>query len=240
MTDEYSSRLLAECGELTEKNENSLNYAAKKLADTICSDGIIFVFGCGHSHLIALDCFYRAGGLACVQPILKPELMLHVSASESSRLEKNEQSAKGVLDSFETRDKDALIVVSTSGVNGAPVQAAIEGKAKGLFVTGVGSSAYFGEKSRHSSGKILKDVCDAFLDNLAPKGDASVNLGAVTVGGVSTVLSSFLVQDLLVRAEKECLARGVVPPVFGSGNVAGNADKNAALVEKYKDRIKGL
>ena len=35
MTDEYSSRLLAECGELTKKNENSLNYAAKKLADTM-------------------------------------------------------------------------------------------------------------------------------------------------------------------------------------------------------------
>ncbi len=240
MTDEYASGLLAICGKLTDKNQTSLNSVAERLADTICSDGIIYVFGCGHSHLIALDCFYRAGGLACVQPILKPELMLHVSASNSSKLEKDEGSVKGILDSYDTSGKDSLIVVSTSGVNGSPVEVALEGKRRGMYVVGMGSSAYFGEKSRHSSGKILRDACDEFLDNLAPKGDASVDLGRVKVGGVSTVLSSFLIQDVLVRAEKECIARGTTPPVFGSGNVAGNADGNARLVEEYKNRIKGL
>ena len=60
------------------------------VAKTIENDGLIYIFGCGHSHLIALDCFYRAGGLANVYPILDGKLMLHESASYSSVLEKDE------------------------------------------------------------------------------------------------------------------------------------------------------
>ena len=50
--------------------------AADAVADVICRDGLIFTFGCGHSHLPCLDTFYRAGGLACVSPMLDDDLML--------------------------------------------------------------------------------------------------------------------------------------------------------------------
>lgn len=241
MIDEYSRKLLSLAGKLIEKNEKSLEKAAEKLSFVIEGGGLINMFGCGHSHLIALDCFYRAGGLACIKPVLKPELMLHLSASESSKLEKSENSVKGLFDDASLKKNDALVVISTSGINGAPVEAAIEGKEKGAFVIGVGSSEYNDVKSRHSSHKRLKDVCDVFLDNLAPRGDALVNLtDTVKTGPSSTVLSSFIVQDLLVRAEKKCVSRGYVPHVFGSGNLKENADRNDALVRLYKNRVKEL
>ena len=62
--------------------------ASDAVADVICRDGLVHVFGCGHSHLAALDAFYRAGGLACVSPLLDEDLMLHDGAAKSSRMEK--------------------------------------------------------------------------------------------------------------------------------------------------------
>ena len=61
---------------------------SERVAETIISGGIIFVFGCGHSHLPGLDAFYRAGGLANVSPMLDTDLMLHNGAAKSSRMEK--------------------------------------------------------------------------------------------------------------------------------------------------------
>ena len=42
---------------------DKISQAAEIVANVIENDGIIYIFGCGHSHLVALDSFYRAGGL---------------------------------------------------------------------------------------------------------------------------------------------------------------------------------
>ncbi|MEZ4498032.1 MAG: SIS domain-containing protein [Thermomicrobiales bacterium] len=41
----------------------SIDAAATMIADTIASDGLIHVFGSGHSHMMAEEVFHRAGGL---------------------------------------------------------------------------------------------------------------------------------------------------------------------------------
>ena len=50
---------------------------ARKMAETTRKDQRIFLFGTGHSHLIAEEGFYRAGGLANVVPVLTEHVMLH-------------------------------------------------------------------------------------------------------------------------------------------------------------------
>ena len=78
-------------------NKDNIDAVSDLFADCVKKGGIIYMFGCGHSGLIAEDCFYRAGGLANVQPIFVPELMLSVSASKSSRLEKDEKNAEKII-----------------------------------------------------------------------------------------------------------------------------------------------
>ena len=73
-------------GQVNDTQAENMQKAGEMVAKTIENDGLIYIFGCGHSHLIALDCFYRAGGLANVYPILDDKLMLHKSASYSSVL----------------------------------------------------------------------------------------------------------------------------------------------------------
>ncbi|NTV24535.1 MAG: SIS domain-containing protein, partial [Nanoarchaeota archaeon] len=46
--------------------------AAGLLADAVAQDGIVYTFGTGHSHVIAEDVAYRAGGLAVVEPVREP------------------------------------------------------------------------------------------------------------------------------------------------------------------------
>ena len=91
----YASIIIKLIKKADKVNKESIEATSKLMAECIKNNGIIYMFGCGHSGLIAQDCFYRAGGLANVQPILIPELMLHVSASNSSTLEKDETKYKG-------------------------------------------------------------------------------------------------------------------------------------------------
>ena len=220
------------------QQENMLS-AAKFAAETIKNDGLIYIFGCGHSHLLAEDCFYRAGGLANVYPIFDEKLMLHESASYSSVLEKDEKSVDGVLDKYNITSSDVLFVISTSGKNGSPVQMAIDGKKRGVKVVGIGSSAYFNDAPKHSSGKLLKDVVDVFIDNCVPHGDAVCDVGidGVKSAPISTPVTSFIMQNVLVEGERLAVKMGAKPAVFMSGNVDGGAEYNKALIEKYKKRV---
>ena len=47
-------------------NESNLPKAVDWMAKTIIEDHIIHTFGTGHSHMIGLELFVRAGGLANV------------------------------------------------------------------------------------------------------------------------------------------------------------------------------
>ena len=62
--------------------------------------GLIYTFGTGHSHILAEEVFYRAGGFAPVYPVLDDALMLHTNASRSSQFERIEGYAKTLLNAL--------------------------------------------------------------------------------------------------------------------------------------------
>ena len=62
--------------------------AGDLVAGAIAADALVHVFGSGHSHILAEELFYRAGGLAAVNPILLDDLMLHRAAVASTERER--------------------------------------------------------------------------------------------------------------------------------------------------------
>ena len=68
--DTYLKNITDILNKITETQSDKLSNAAEMVSDVIKNDGIIYIFGCGHSHLIGLDCFYRAGGLVNVSAML--------------------------------------------------------------------------------------------------------------------------------------------------------------------------
>ena len=215
-----------ECAKMTE--------AAETVADVICRDGIIYTFGCGHSHLPCLDTFYRAGGLACVSPILDEDLMLHDGAAKSSRMEKMPGIAAEAFRRHHVTPNDLIVVISASGKNAAPVEMCECAKKAGVKLVTISSSAYI------DHGAKLLSLGDIAVDCKVPYGDAVIDVGEAKMGGLSTYASLFILNSILIDGAKKALAKGTVPPIYRSGNVEGGTAKNVALEERYFGRINRL
>ena len=231
---EYLERIVRNLERIEADERSALDRASDAVADVICRDGIIHVFGCGHSHLAALDTFYRAGGLACVSPVLDEDLMLHDGAAKSSRMEKMSGIAGEVFRRHDVKKDDLFVVISASGKNAAPVEMLRAAKAAGVKTVAISSSEY------RAHGGVLLDEADIPIDCKVPHGDACIAVGEAKMGGLSTSASCFILNAVLIDGAKKALARGVTPPIYISGNVEGGTARNVALETRYFGRVKRL
>ena len=231
---EYLSKIIEVLERIETEEAAKLAEASRVVADVIKGDGLIFTFGCGHSHLPGLDAFYRAGGLANVSPILDTDLMLHNGAAKSSRMEKMSGIAPEVLRRYTPTKNDAIFVLSASGKNQVPVEMAEAARAIGMPVITISSSSYFEKGGR------LHECADIAIDCKVPYGDACIQVGEATMGGLSTAAACFILNTCLIEGAKLALAEGVTPPVYLSGNVEGGRDHNVVLEEMFLGRVKHL
>ena len=231
----YLEQIVGLLTRIEAEEANALSSASDAVAEAICRDGLVHVFGCGHSHLAALDAFYRAGGLACVSPLLDEDLMLHDGAAKSSRMEKMPGIAREAFRRASVDPaKDILVVISASGKNAAPVEMLRMAKAAGVKTLAISSSEY------KAHGGVLLDEADIAIDCKVPYGDAVIEVGDAKMGGLSTYASLFILNSVLIDGAKKALARGVTPPIYTSGNVEGGTERNVALEERYFGRVKRL
>jgi uncharacterized phosphosugar-binding protein len=232
------SELLA----VVEKEEMEvMEKAAKKVAKAIESDGVIHLFGCGHSHILTEEVYYRAGGLVPMHPILHEPLMLHEGAVRSSTLERQNNYAANFMEEQGIEAGDIVFVISTSGRNPVPVDVANYAKQQGAYVIGITSITYSSSQpSRHTSGKHLFDAVDLVIDNHAPVGDALLSHEKVKVpfAPSSTVIGAAILNALFAKAIEEMAEQDVEPPIFLSGNIEGADEHNQQLVKKYSKRVK--
>lgn len=239
MLTKYYEEIIHILSEIKDTQADKIKFASRMVADTIKADGIIYIFGCGHSHLIGLDCFYRAGGLVNVSAMLDTDLMLHNGAAKSSVMEKMSGIAESIFERYCITENDVLIVISTSGKNAVPVEMAQAATQKGIKNISVVSSAYFEDKK---DTPLLYECSDMYIDNCVPRGDAVMEItGTETkMGSVSTVASSFILQSLLLEGAEIAAKEGAKVPIYMSGNIEGGAEYNKALIKEYLPRIKHL
>lgn len=232
--DEYLDRIVGILKQIETEEATKMAAAAAAVAEVICRDGIVYTFGCGHSHLPCLDTFYRAGGLACTSPILDEDLMLHDGAAKSSRMEKMPGIAAEAFRRHNVTTNDLVVVISASGKNAAPVEMCECAKAAGVKLVTISSSAYV------EHGAKLLSLGDIAIDCKVPYGDAVIEVGEAKMGGLSTYASLFILNSILINGAKKALAKGSVPPIYLSGNVEGGTAKNVALEQRYFGRVKRL
>lgn len=215
--------------------------AADIVAETVARDGILYTFGTGHSHMVAEDVAARAGGLVPVDAILEPSLTGNQHVVKSEYMERIEGMAEIILDYFRLSPKDALIIVSNSGRNAAPIEMADIAQQRGIKVIAITSMEHSkGTTSRHSSGKKLYELADVIIDNGCPKGDCLLSLEGLAqpVGPGSGVTGMFIIHAIIVQSIQNLLERGIDPPVFMSGNLDGHEKVNVPLMDRYWGRIK--
>jgi uncharacterized phosphosugar-binding protein len=239
----YLERVAMMVESLRQEQLGQIREAADVVADAVRRDAIIHVFGTGHSHILAEESLYRAGGLAPVNAILDPGLMLREGALASTRLERVSGYADIVAGNYGLSPGDVLIVVSNSGVNAVPVEMALLAKRAGLTVIAVCSLRYASAtEPAEAVGRRLPEVADLTLDNLGDPGDAAVELdgNGLRGGPTSTVIGAALLNAVFVEAAAMLAEDGGEPPVYRSSNMPGAAEHNRDLVERYRGRVKHL
>jgi uncharacterized phosphosugar-binding protein len=237
----YRDTVVALLDRLVAGERTAIGTAEEWVAETFAADRLVYVTGSGHSHMLAEEVFYRAGGAAPVQAILIPPLMLHEGAEASSRLERVEGYAAQALADYAIGGGDVLFVVSNSGRNAFPIEAALFAKARGARIIALTSlAAADAAASRHSSGRKLHEVADLVIDSQVPPGDAALPLPArgLAMGPVSTIAGVFVLNAIMAGAVERLAQAGKRIDVYRSANVEGS--DAAAVAERWRGRIKGL
>lgn len=215
-----------------------LETVAKEMAKTIRGGGRVFIFGTGHSSMIAMEGHLRAGGLAPVVPIFRTNLMIHENAMLSSKIERTAGLASPILDSYDPQPGDLMFIVSNSGVNQMPVEMCLESQARGLKVVTICAKEYAKVAPLSSIGKRLYDIADYVIDNCGVPGDALVPLKNKPwkVASSSTIAGTLIWECLVAETCLILDADGGEMPVFISANMPGATDHNDALFKEWRTK----
>jgi uncharacterized phosphosugar-binding protein len=217
----------------------AIDAAATIAADAIGGGGVVHTFGTGHSRIPVEELFPRYGSYPGWHPIVELSMTFHteVTGSNGQRqamfLERVPGFARVILDNFELRPSDAMVIFSATGRNAVPVEMAMIAREAGLQVIAVTSLAEARAASpTHASGTILADHADVVVDICTALGDATVSIDGweQRVGPVSSIGNIAVVNTLKVLTAQKLADRGIELPVLTGAQVVG-AERSAALFE---------
>lgn len=244
MNHTFQTPYFAQVYKLLQKIEQTqsprIEQAAQKVAHSLTQDGILHTFGCGHSSSVAIDAFHRSGCFAAIDAILDPGLMFQLGAHTGTALERLEGYAPTILKKHHFNPQDILFVVSNSGKNPAGIETVLYAQKYGTTTIAItAASAHQNSSSRHSSGKLLKDVADIVIDNTCSANETALEIDTTQLAPVSTIAGIAIFQSILFRAAEILSAQKEPLLIYQSSN--NGADKhNTLLAQKYTGRIKHL
>src|SRR6266849_1874120 len=209
----------------------ALDRAAVLCTEAIARDGLVHLFGCGHSRMLCEEMTPRQGCFVGWHTIVELGLTYHNQIvgpnglRQSLHLEKTSGYAEQILRNFAFGPHDVMIVISTSGIREVIVELAEGARRRGLSVIGVVSRAHCEQSPpAHPSGKKLLDVADVILDNGAPAGDCLVELPGCRqrTGPFSTLGGAMILNMLRCEVAQRLLDRGIEPIFLPSHQVVGS------------------
>lgn len=214
------------------------------MADAVAEGGVLRAFGTGHSEAFAMELAGRAGGLIPTSRMALRDVVLHGSRSLADlgdpTFERDESVADELFGIHHSDPRDVYVIASNSGVNGSIVGLALRAKQNGhklVVVTSMDHTARV--QPKHSSGRKLHEIADVVIDNLAPYGDSTLDLGGgIVMGAVSSITAAFIAQLLSLGIAENLKARGLTPPVYISANIPEGDAHNTALKERYAGRLR--
>ena len=234
---EYTDKIIEVIKQAEETNKETIKLLAEKFVETIKEDKIIHTFGTGHSHMIGVEMFARAGGLGNVDAMVDPDTVTSFGTQRSGAIERVSGLADVIYDNYKIEKGDLMIIISNSGRNASTVEMAMRAQKEGIYtiaVTNLKQSQ--SQTSRHASGKRLFECVDCIVDTCVPMADATMDIGGIKTGPASNIVGMYLVDLICNEAIKLCVERGIKPYVFQSQNVDGFS--NDEIYEHFDGRVK--
>ncbi|MCC7450313.1 MAG: SIS domain-containing protein [Anaerolineae bacterium] len=226
-----------------------ITQAAQIMADSIAADGLVHLFGAGHSALPVAEAYPKCGNIVGFHPMVELALMNFTNVIGSNGiaqftfLERAEGYGRAILDSHILKPQDVMLIFSQSGINALALDMALGAHERGLQVVAVTSVSQCSQlPPRHSSGKRLTDVADIVIDNCVPFGDVTIRIDGMDepMGPASTLASMAIVNTLIVEVARALIKRGerpiVNPTLNAPGGVAGADERMQRAMNEYRRR----
>jgi len=245
--EKFRERIAGVVGKIWETQLGKIQQASEVMAQTIARDGLVHMFGSGHSGLPVQDMFPRYGAYPGFRPLMDMRLMwTNVIGSGGAKgllwLERREGYAQVLFENEPIRKGDVMLVFSHGGLNAVGIEVLMEARKRGLATVAVTSMDNYGKRpASHSSGKRLADVADIVIDNCTPAEDALVSIEGwnAPVAAGSTVAFITIGMAIVAEVAARLAKKGKTPPVFVSPNVQGiPADQMNRVYSDYQERLK--
>lgn len=227
----------------------AIEQASQWCAEAIAADGLVHLFGTGHSRIPVEEMFPRYGSYPGFNPIAELSMTFHTQVvgangqRQSMFIERVPGLAEVILDNFAFAPSDVMIVFSAGGTTAVPVELARGARSRGLRVVVVTSAA----QSRSSDvdpavGSRLFDEADLVIDLCTPHADALIEIPGLDtpVGPGSTVTAIAIVNSIKVRTAELLTERGVMPPVITRASVVGAERSRALFDAAYREHSRRI
>ncbi len=234
---------LAEALRLLERLEatqaTAIEQASHWCAEAIASDGLVHLFGTGHSRIPVEEMFPRYGSYPGFNPIVELSMTFHTQVvgangqRQAMFIERVPGLAEVILSNFSFAPSDVMMVFSAGGLSAVPVEMARGAKRRGLRVIAVTSVAQsMSDEPSPTVGSRLLDEADLVIDLCTPHADAMIEIeGLDTPVGPGTSLAAVaIVNSIKVRTAELLVQRGSMPSVITRASVVG-ADRSQQLFD---------
>jgi uncharacterized phosphosugar-binding protein len=227
----------------------AIETASQWCADAIAADGLVHLFGTGHSRIPVEEMFPRYGSYPGFNPMVELSMTFHTQVvgangqRQAMFIERTPGLAEVILSNFSFGPEDVMVVFSASGLSAVPVEMARGARRRGLKVVGVTSV----EQSMTGPpdpivGSRLLDEADLVIDLCTPHADALVTVNGLDtpVGPGSTIAAVAVVNSIKVRTAELLVERGAMPPVITRASAVG-ADRSRELFDDaYREHARRI
>jgi uncharacterized phosphosugar-binding protein len=234
---------------VTETQAEGIETASGWCAEAIAADGLVHLFGTGHSRIPVEEMFPRYGSYPGFNPIVELSMTFHTQVvgangqRQAMFIERMPGLAEVILSNFRFGPKDVMMVFSAGGLSAVPVEMARGARRRGLRVIAVTSVAQSmaGEPDRAVGARLL-DEADLVLDVCTPHADAMVTIGGLDspVGPGSTIGAVAIVNAIKARTAELLVELGAMPPVITRASAVGAERSRALFDEAYREHARRL
>jgi uncharacterized phosphosugar-binding protein len=222
---------------LQSTQRDAIAQAAAWSADAIESDGLVHLFGSGHSRIPVEEMFPRYASFPGFNPLVELSTTFHtqIVGSNGQRqamfIERVPGMAAAVLDNFTFGPRDVYMGFSVSGSSAMPVEMLTGAKERGLRTIAV--------TSVRAGGRLAKEA-DLVIDLDVPDGDALVRIegSELPVGPVSTLLYVAVVNEVKVQTAALLVERGAMTPVLTGPAVVGEERSKELFEAAYGEHAR--
>ena len=246
-------RWIAEAGTLLERVASSqaepVERASQWCAEAIAADGLVHLFGTGHSRIPVEEMFPRYGSYPGFNPIVELSMTFHTQVvgangqRQAMFIERTPGLAEVILGNLAFAPADVLIVFSASGLSAVPVEMARGARARGVRVIAVTSVAQSmsGEPPADLGTRLL-DEADLVIDLCTPHADALSSIDGLDtpVGPGSTVAAVAIVNAIKVRVAELLVERDAMPPVLTRASVVGEERSRDLFDQAYREHARRI